>query len=370
MVDREIRSSLLSLIRRDERNRLLNRLVGYGLWCLSAYFVLLGFLAVLNYPLYLFHLLFYSSLALLPLFLLLRSDEGQERSLLRRLDEHCQLESYLTTSSPEHRGFMERRVAALARAAERSRVGRFRLERLTVVHALTAVGGLTFLVVSSWVTLHSLASAFVPGSLKSRLVELATQSAAAAEQPGALGQPASQEPAGKRAVGEESPPLEAQRLEATEPVEGWPERLWDLETRNLAAEPQAPPPALREDKGFEETSRLDAGGPADARSLLEAGVQRPSEEQPEATASAAGTGETGRAFKESPLRDYRSAPERITAPGGHEVAAASALAERREASILRSLFGDFPLGNGAGVDFDPRLAAIKRRFRELYDERF
>jgi hypothetical protein len=365
---RRIRDILLLRLQREQRHRLINRLIAFLLFFAIVYFLLLFLLMLLDFPLLLFHFLLFSYLSLLPLFLILEPETEHSIAVLRRFDRHAQIEAFLSTTSAEHRSFLEPRVRSLLLKPEA--VLRF---RLTKTNRLVAIGVLCLLVL---VQLASLA-AFQRPSLNAKTVKnLRTKSeittrresekaeqhrgGPAAEIPeagipaeGSADKPSQRrEHAGEtRAMDRELPPGESdQELGGAEtssaPTEGQSEQSF----------PWAPLPLPEEGEGSALKGALEQGpDPASRRGDLPAG-----------------SGETGEALMDSPLQEYSASSRReiIETEGGTTLQAESSSVPPKESPVLQALFADFPSLVGGQVGFDPAIERIRRLYMKLLNERY
>ena len=174
MSERDIKRSLVYLVTRYMDSRLLNRLITYALINLAAYMLLLTILVLFNISLLLFHLLFSCSLSLLPFFLFYGLKEKAIQPSIRRIDERCQIEAFLSTSSREHRAYMQNRVESLLEKGKRERIDRVRLGLRNLYLAAACFGVFVVLQIVSFMILSSMTPSLNANNLKSTLVEIRT----------------------------------------------------------------------------------------------------------------------------------------------------------------------------------------------------
>jgi hypothetical protein len=364
----ELRGELARLLSRRERGITLNRLLAFLLCSACAYLLLLVAVLLFGLSLFGFHLALYLSLSLFPLFLLL--GRGRETALpgIRRLDQNCQLEAYLFTSSEEHRTFMAEPVHRLLQQRVSQRVFRFRISRANL--RLAAVFGGLFLLfqLTSYLTLYRLNAGLTPEAIRARLAErelvVAETEAGTSEQTleATPPQPRPESPeAGEQGAGQ----VEGQQQGE---AEGEGEEGEARGLRESGPETGPVPP-----EGSEKPQRVLVPvppGTSASPTLTEQTVEGGMELATGPEHSEAGSGSTGRSFLESPLKEYAGVPQRIAAKGEREMAAAPGLSEELPGGELPALFDDFRAGIGAELDFDALLERIRQRYLELLHERF
>ena len=362
MTDLPVQTVLVRLLQRAQRVRLANHLIAFALFAAGLYLALLIAVLAFALSLFLFHLVFYSGLSLLPLFLTLGSEHEQTLTVLRRIDEHCQAEAYLSTASPAHRAFLEPRVRSLLARRARERILRFRLHAWNRFLAI-GVAGL-------FVAFQLLALATLRGppnlSASGILARKARQEAIAQGNAKSLESPDSDEAA---AEGTAAAALGEKRSEPDSgmgPAEDTAGPFADTGPLvNPSVGEAAGPGTAGERTPWAAIPKSEAGiGPA-LRGALE-GSPDPSVQQGQVPA---GVGEAGRAFLASPLSDYESVAQRIQTEGGKRLTASSP-AEPRAQPFLQALFADFPALPSLAPGFDPAMERIQHRYLELLDERF
>jgi hypothetical protein len=78
----------------------------------------------------------------------------------------------------------------------------------------------------------------------------------------------------------------------------------------------------------------------------------------------------GRAFRESPIRDYTAVTESLSATGSEELSPSTNVAEGSRQRFLETVFSDFHSTSYLSITFDPLFETIRERYLELLDERF
>lgn len=374
MAEPALRRMLLDLLRRKERQRLANRLIGFLLFAASLYLLLLLAIVLLRLPLLAFHLLFYTALGLFPLFVL-RPQEASALRLLRRIDEHCQIQACLAAPSEEHRRFLEPRALAVLRRGPSSPALRFRVHPANRRLALTAGCLLLLLQLLSLASTGRLAPPLRPAALRTMQAVGAARRAAGPprvfapereqadgrSQGEAVSPPSSpraapaggrgQERAEEQAAGEAPAPQQLSTVEARPEgsAQGEP-ALGD----GAAARVPVPPG----DGGIGSALKEAAGAGFESEGLP---GQAPAD-----------TEEVGRAMVDSPLRDYSAAPAGPSIPsrGGSKLAADASAGPEGQRALFRELFTDFPDLVVDPGGFDPAIDALRRRYAELLDERY
>lgn len=360
------------LLKRRQMVELGNRVLALLLAGACLYLLLLGAVLLTGLSLLGFHLVLYVGLSLFPVFLLLPPRPGWLLREVRRLDERCLLEAYLSTESGEHRAFMAQAVTELLERAEPG--VRFALSPASRRLALVCGCLLLLFEAASYLTLFRLEPSLSARALRERLAQ--REAAEAAARSGGVPRPelsGTPEPAEQPAA---EAPAEAPGEAAAEAPE---DRLEGLRRPEAGQEPEAP--QGRRDRG-EQAAPVPVEGrpqrillPVEAEQGGSPALSESSEPgvtglQGEPDRAEAGAGDTGRSFLESPLRGYRGVPQRVEARGGEELAAASSLAERQPDPQITALFADFAAALPPGVDFDPLLEQIRNRYLELLDERY
>jgi hypothetical protein len=372
MLDARARSALLALLGRGDRHRLANRAIACGLFAACAYLALLLALLAFHLPLLVFHLLFYCCLALLPLFLILDVEEDRTRTDLRRIDDRCQVESYLSAGLTEQRAFLEPRVLDLLERRAREKALPFRLHPWNLRLAVAAAGLLFLFLAAGWLAFGSLRPTLSAAALVSRRAETlaweggfasggsppgpqgrseatgaaseASESHGRAEEAGSVGAaPRDPRGAGRAMSSEENEAVTVGEAEALPPEQEGAQAAGGL------LEPEAAEPSGR--------GLAEAMGEGRAMPLRPGG-------------SEAGTGSTGRSLLESPLQEYRSRADRAQAEGGQSLAADSGRTSPLAADLPPAGFADLPVPIPTAPGFDPEIQRLGRRYLELLDERY
>jgi len=369
----DIKRALQHFLNQSLKIRLTERLLSYCLFNISVYLLLLIVLVLFDASLLLVSLLIYCSLSLLPVFLFSGREGDLFNRTVRQIDEHCQLEAYLKTRSPEHRTFMHRRVEDTLVRRMNERTIRFRFSRLHMF--LAALGILLILVlqVSSYLRFYSLTPSLSAQELKKRL--------------------------GERFVGEEPPlpPISDEIADGSTPEQESRRGIaqGELSERRAAGEVEGTEledlpagSATRQMPGFEQKEGSEQRPPEEGedyervlvplpqsdsifQQLLQEGARESEQIAREGSGAEAGSSGAGRAFKDSPLFNYQSSPERITVEGStEELATAQTLTETRRQAFLNTVFSSFAPKIRITSTFDPLIEAIRERYQELIVERF
>lgn len=375
MSEQDIKRSLIYFEKRYVQLKLINRLISYTLFNLAAYMLLLTILVLLNVSLLLLHLLLFCSLSLLPLFLFWGLKVRAIHLSVRQIDERCQVEAYLHTSSQQHRAYMQNRVEALLQKRKGERVIPFRFSPSNLYLAAACLAMFILLQITSFTILHSFVPSLNVNNLKSTLVEI--QAALQSEQrPGSEELPIAP-----------SPPESARGdIAEGEVVEGrLYEEAGDVDFRDLLTEEGSarPPTSLGSQYQTEERKsppeQQEVGQTLrvpvpDSESALESILRRPGEASDEASkqgdGAQSGSPTAGQTYKDSPLLDYTAVTEQIETQGNEEMSATKNITDLQRRIYLNRLFSDIgPLVSGT-LDFDPSIDIIKERYLELINEHF
>lgn len=376
MAELDVKRALQHFLKRSLRLRVADRLLSYCLFNISVYLLLLIILVLFNASLVLVNLFFYCSLSLLPLFLIYGWDADLFSRTVRRIDEHCQVEAYLQTTSREHRSFMSKPVEAMLTRRMNERKFSFRFSRVN-----TFLTGLCFiffvlLQVSSFARLHSLTPSLTAQNLKKRLSERLANLEAPAQ------------PVSEKITGELSPDAEAwqgiAQGERAERRAGGEVEGADLEELPAGSSIQRQMPGFGREGGTEHEPPPPEGSDTYERmlvplpksnsileELLQQGGRESEQIAEQASGAEAGSSGAGRAFKDSPLLEYQTAPERIAVEGNTtELSTAQNLAESRRRNYLNTVFPSFILQIRVVSDFDPLIDTIRGRYKELIVDRY
>jgi hypothetical protein len=377
-MDKPVLDSVLSyFLKRHLRTRLINSTVAYISVNLTIYFLLLAVVILTNSSLFIFHLLLFFSLSLLPLFLFLGMERTTLRRLVRSIDDRCLVESYLHTPSTEHRTFMRQRVEAHLERKKNERVLPFRLFRGNLY--LLGLCGFAFLLLQgiSVITLRDFTTTFSAREIKNRLIERETLEQAVAELPvddaGAYGSSEAEElrptPGGETGEQRTGRTPEEETLE--ELLEDGPmaakDRIDRLSPEDLTEESDRP----TEQSETEWRYQIPGSESEEAGENM-SGIagDEGRETGMEGSGSEAGSGDVGRTFRESPLREYTAIPEEIAARGNEELSPGGMTAESRKQTYLSTIFSDFQQSDNLRITFNPLFDAIRERYLELLRERF
>jgi hypothetical protein len=374
MTDRMIRAALLRLLNRAQRFRLANRVIALALCAAGLYSSLLIALLAFDLSLFLFHLILYCGLSLLPLFLILGQEHEQTRAVLRRIDDRCQTEAYLAAKSPEHRAFLEPRVRSLLDRRAREKILRFRLHPVNRYLAIGVAAAFVAFQLLSIATQNRLATLSASGILERKARQEA--SAKAGEESTRSQGTARRESAAEQAAEGEARG-EAGGASAREKDRGESEAGMSPEADTAGPYADSGPlvnPSLQETVGpgtegerspWAAIPKPEAGIGKALQGALE-GSPEPRSHQGQAPA---GVGDAGKAFMSSPLSDYESVKERIQTERGKRLAASSPT-RPREQSFIQALFADFPALLAPALGFDPEMERIQKRYMEKLDERY
>ncbi|MBN2552797.1 MAG: hypothetical protein JXB06_08495 [Spirochaetales bacterium] len=374
MDEATIRAGITHLLKRYLRNGLFNRLITYALVNLSAYMLLLAVMILSDSSLFLFHLLLFFSLSLLPLFLFYRMETASLQRAVRRLDEHCLVESYLHSPSEQHRAFMGERVQSYLERKTTEGAFPFRLCRGNLYLAGLCLTAFIALQLISLATFRDF-SVFSARTIKNRLIERASLGEAVAELPvedASEGGPAAAEPI-RPTVGGETGQRRGEGIPEDEALQEL------LEDENLVAAERIErlgPGDLRDqeeqqaDRGEswwrQPLPAAEADTPAQTASGIAGDEGRDS--ATEGRGAEAGSGEAGRTFRESPLKEYTPIPERLAAEGSEQLYPSDAVGEGGRQSFAEALFSDFGRLHDLRITFDPLFDTIRERYLELLDE--
>ena len=362
-----VKRLLQRLLGRQERRKLADRAITFVLLNACFYLALLVFMLIFNISLLTLNLLLYISLSLFPLFFLIPSGQDRVKQTIRIIDSNCLIESFLDTSSREHRTFMEEPVKRLIERRTSEKFFPLRLSRTNRYFIAAALALLIIFQAANYLTLFRLSPDFSARNLKSRLVTIAAEQTAVLDDAGSPGRSAGLREPPPRSVGagdaggrdfnldgtgdkieEENPEGEADRWRRS-----FSEELGQIE-EELSPDHRMPPG--------------DSSTKGDLESFLENGAQSGEfQTQGKKGNRAAGSSsrDAGKGFLESPLKEYTTSPERIEAKGGDELSADSRIASAGQGLLLEALFGDFDPTVFSRSDFDPQLARIRQRYREL-----
>ena len=183
MDEQLLRSDLDHFLKRYLRNRLINRLIAWFLFNLAAYLLLLTVVILSDSSLFVFHLLLFCTLSLLPFFLLLGTEGSTLARVVRCLDEHCLIESYLHTPSVEHRSFMRQRVQAYLERRKSENPFPFRLFRGNLYLIGICLLLFVLLQATSFFILQDFTVSLSAREIKNRLTERSALEGAVAELP-------------------------------------------------------------------------------------------------------------------------------------------------------------------------------------------
>jgi hypothetical protein len=377
-VDRGIVNSALDhFLKRHLRNRLFNRLVAYVCVNLAAYMLLLTVVILTNSSLFVFHLLLFCSLSLLPFFLFAGLERTTLGGIVRSIDKHCLIESYLQTTSVEHRSFMRRRVESYLEHKQSERAVPFRLSRANFYLIALCLAAFLLLQSISFVTLRGFTTSFSARNIKNRLIERFEVGVTLAGHPlddSSVGGSSTAEEKGADRGGEtvekraqEDPDQEAfEELLSDEQLVA-KDKLERLRSEDASGE-------VGQEPGQSETDwiRPTTVGESDATGDKSSGIPVDTNRNSgrEGSGAEAGSSDVGRTFRDSPLREYTAIAEEIATEGGEELSPSDTLAESRRQIDVNALFSDFYRSNNLRITFHPLFDTIRERYLELLNERF
>ena len=372
-----LQSALDHLIKRHLRTRFLNRIIAYISVNISIYMLLLSAVILTNASLFVFHLLTFCGLSLLPLFLFLGMERTSLRRIVRSIDDHCLVESYMHTRSAEHRTFLHRRVESYLERRKKERALPFRLFRGNLYLIGLCVFAFALFYVISFITLQDRTMTLSPREIKNRLIERSALEQAVAELP------AEDTGAADSSEGEELRPTPGgetgQQGSGRSPEEEALEEL--LEDAPLAArdrlERLRPEDLTEDDESTGEQSETEwwyrlPGLESEQAGQNSSGASgdKGMETGREGSGSEAGSSDTGRTFRESPLKEYSSIPEEISARGNEELSPSDRTFENPRQIYLSAIFSDFQRLDNLGITFNPLFDTIRERYLELLRERY
>lgn len=370
-------SQLAHLLKRYLRTGLINRLITYVLVNLCVYMLLLAVVILSDSSLFVFHLLLFCSLSLLPFFLLVGAERTTLWPVVRSIDEHCLVESYLRTRSGEHRAFMRRRIETHLQRLKTEKPFPFRLFRGNL--CLIGICLLLFAVLqaTSFIVLQDFTAALSVGRIKDRLNQQNAIEEAVAELPversdGAAGaedqelEPTAGGETGEQRIGKTAEEEALEELLADEPMVA-KDRIQSLGPEDFKEDTQ---PA--EQSGETDWRYQIPGTETDTASERTAGIagEEGRDSSREGSGAEAGSSDVGRAFRESPIRDYTAVTESLSATGSEELSPSTNVAEGSRQRFLETVFSDFQSTSYLSITFDPLFETIRERYLELLDERF
>lgn len=375
MDEQLLRSALDHFLKRYLRNRLINRLIAYFLVNLALYLLLLTVVILSDSSLFVFHLILFCSLSLLPFFLLLATEGSILARVVRFLDEHCLIESYLHTPSAEHRSFMRQRVQTYLERRKRENPFPFRLFRGNIYLIGICLLLFVLLQAASFFMLQSFTVSLSAREIKNRLTERSALEEAVAELPAedseeaAATSPEKLQPTiggetGQREIGKTAEEEALEELLADEPMPA-KDRIQRLGPEDLKddGDPQ---------EGQTEWGYRIPGSEAETAAEKTSGM--PGEEgrasSREGSGAEAGSGDVGRTFRESPIREYTTTTEAVSAAGSEELYPSTNVAEGSSREFLGAVLSDFDRIDYLSTTFDPLFDTIRERYLELLDERF
>ncbi len=374
MDEQLLRSTLDHFLKRYLRNRLINRLIAYFLVNLAVYLLLLTVVILSDSSLFVFHLLLFCNLSLLPFFLLLGAERSTLARVVRFLDEHCLIESYLHTPSVEHRSFMRQRVQTYLERRKTENPFPFRLFRGNIYLIGICLLLFVLLQATSFFMLQDITVSLSAREIKNRLMERSALEEAVAELPvedsedaSAAAEKLQPNPGGEtgeREIGKTAEEEALEELLADEPMPA-KDRIQRLGPEDLRedSDPQ---------EGQTEWGYRIPGSEADTAAEKTSGM--PGEEvgasSREGSGAEAGSGDAGRTFRESPIGEYTTVTEALSAAGGKELYPSTNVAEGSSQEFLGAVFSDFDRIGYLSITFDPLFDTIRERYLELLDERF
>ena len=377
MDDALLASGLAHLLKRYLRTRLINRLIAYVLVNLCVYVLLLAVVILADSSLFVFHLLLFCSLSLLPVFLLVGAERTTLWRVVRSIDEHCLVESYLRTQSGEHRAFMRRRIETHLQRLKTGKPFPFRLFRGNLY--LIGICLLLFAVLqaTSFMVLQDFTVALSAGKIKNRLNERNAMEQTVAELPveqseGAAGaedqelKPTAGGKTGEQRIGKTAEEEALEELLADEPMVA-KDRIQSLGPEDFREDTR---PA--EQSGETEWRYRIPGTETDSAPERTTGLagEEGRDSSREGSGAEAGSSDVGRTFRESPIRDYTTVTESLSATGSEELSPSTNVAESSRQKTLDAVFSNFQSISYLSITFDPLFETIRERYLELLDERF
>jgi hypothetical protein len=372
-----IASALGHYLKRYLRVGLINRLISYALVNLAAYMLLLSVVILSDASLLVFHLPFFCTLSLLPFFLLVGTERTTLRRVVRSIDEHCLVESYLHTPSSEHRSLMRRRVAQFLERGKR--VNPFPLRLFKGNLYLIGVCLLLFALLQgiSFAVLDDFSLSLAPRKIKEKLTERAAAEEAVGELPaddsgnaasseGEALRPASGGKTGEQRIGKTAEEEALEKLLGDEPLPA-KERIRRLGPEDLQ---QRSEPAS--ERGDTDGRLRVPGSESDTRAEDASAIagEEDSQASGEGSGAEAGSDQVGRTFRESPIREYTTVAQPQSAEGTRELSPSTNLGDRRSPDPVSALISDFQRIDYLNITFDPLFDAIRESYLRLIDERF
>jgi len=359
------------------RIRLVNRLIAYALLNLAAYMSLLTVMILADTSLVVFHLLFFCSLSLLPLFLFLGMEQTTLSRIIRAVDEHCLIESYLQTASAEHRSFMQSRVESLLARKKSGRVFPFRMFAANFYLIGLCLLGFVLLQGVSFITLRDFTTAFSAQKIKTKLLERSSFQDRIDELPveelpaadSASPEEESATPGGEIIEQRAARNIDDEALEELlgEDTMVAKDRIERLSPEDLRQEAESNAEQNETSWGFQVPDSESDSDPENPRGLP---GNKGQEAAGEGSGAEAGSSDVGRTYKESPLREYTTVQEQLAARGNEQLSPTGNLVEGREQTYLEALFADFVSPTSQRITFNPLFDTIRERYLELLNERF
>lgn len=372
-----IASALDHFLKRFLRTRLFNRLIAYVLFNLAVYMLLLTVMILSDSSLFVFHLLLFCSLSLLPLFLLLGAERTTLGRVVRSIDERCLVESYLHTSSNEHHSFMRQQVTTYLERRKTEKSLPFRLSRGN----LYLIGACLLLFVlsqsTSFLVLQDFSVALSAQRIREKKVEQTALQEAVAELPVDVTEDAASDAAeelrpnpggetGEQRIGKTAEEEMLEQLLADEPMVA-KDSIKSLGPENLKEKGQS-----AEQSGDTEWRYQVPGSESGTDTEKTSGI--PGEEgqdsSREGSGAEAGSSDVGRTFRESPIREYTTVVEPLSATGSDQLSPSTNVAEGRREDFVAAVFSDFNRTSYLNITFDPIFDTIRKRYLELLDERY
>ena len=362
MVRREIELTLHYFLRRYLRIRLVNRLIAYALLNLAAYMSLLTVMILADTSLVVFHLLFFCSLSLLPLFLFLGMEQTTLSRIIRAVDEHC---------------LMQSRVESLLARKKSGRVFPFRMFAANFYLIGLCLLGFVLLQGVSFITLRDFTTAFSAQKIKTKLLERSSFQDRIDELPveelpaadSASPEEESATPGGEIIEQRAARNIDDEALEELlgEDTMVAKDRIERLSPEDLRQEAESNAEQNETSWGFQVPDSESDSDPENPRGLP---GNKGQEAAGEGSGAEAGSSDVGRTYKESPLREYTTVQEQLAARGNEQLSPTGNLVEGREQTYLEALFADFVSPTSQRITFNPLFDTIRERYLELLNERF
>jgi hypothetical protein len=368
-----VESALDRFLKRYLRIRLINRLIGYTCLNLAAYMSLLAVLILTDLSLFVFHLLFFCSLSMLPFFLFVGLERTTTRRLVRAIDKQCLLESYLQTSSPDHRAFMGERVESYLQQQRAQRLFPFRLFRGNIHLIGLCLFSFVLLQTISFVTLRDFTTSLSAQEIKTKMLK---------QDEHAVAELSFDDTAAADSVAEQATAPDGEIVEQKAGRSPDQEALDELLTEQTLVTKDRIERLTTEDEGLQDSELIEQsdiqrsvqipGTESELNADRTTGTPRSGDQDTgrKGSGAEAGSSDVGRTFKESPLREYTARAEEVAVEGSEDLSPSNSLSAEGRSIEVEVLFSDYFQSSNLRITFNPLFDTIRNRYLELLNERF